>query len=150
MKKFLTIMLVAITAVMLSSCVIVTSESTPTYTMYFKNDTNNYVHDWYVKNKNDYIPYKDSPARSVAPNETSSISGLSKDYYQIWYKIYSTGDTEIFLYTENFVYLDTDTIFYLSDLSFHSRSIDNDTNNNFVLRTADGQELELKSCVFKK
>ncbi len=155
MKKFLTIMLIAITAVMLSSCIIVTKETpVPTYTMYFSNDTKSHVYDWFLKDKDDNNYTISDEYCEVPTKTTSAMSGLYEKYYQVWFCLYSSRNEDVYLYTNTFVLLDEDTIFHLSDKSFTSRSVINadnsDSEKHYVLRTSDGQEFELETFIKEK
>ena len=155
MKKFLTIMLIAITAVMLSSCIIVTKETpVPTYTMYFSNDTKSHVYDWFLKDKDDNNYTISDEYCEVASGTSAAMTGLYEKYYQVWFCLLSTRTQDVYLYTKNYVLLDEDTIFHLSDYSFTSRSVLNadnsDSEKHYVLRTSDGQEFELETIIKEK
>lgn len=147
-KTFLSILLIAVAATMLSSCVI--SIRTHYHKMYFCNDTLFDVDDWYVKNPDGEnfakYTYKSVP---VDAGETSSISDLPEDDYQVWWR-YTIRDTDIFLHTITFVELDEDTTFKLSKQRFYSArnaaSTDMNEEGNFVLETSDGTEIEVVPC----
>ena len=51
MKKIATIIMITLTAILLSGCVI--NVESVTHTMYFQNDSSTqYVYDWYLKDTN--------------------------------------------------------------------------------------------------
>ena len=153
MKKLFSILALAMVIGVFSSCVIVAHEE-PTYTLYFTNDTQSYVYDWFLKDKNDKNYAKSSDYCEIPSGRTASKSGLDKKDYQVWFCLLSTRTEDVYLYTKNFVYLDGDTVFYLSDLSFHYRSLatyENQTGEHkYVLTTSTGEELELETCVISK
>lgn len=117
MKKLFSILALSMVIGLFSSCVIVTHEE-PTYTLYFCNDTKvQHVYDWYLKNKNN-TEFAISDSYCEVPTRTSAgLSGLSKDYYQIWYCVYSTRTDDFYVHSADYVYLDSDVTFYLSDLT---------------------------------
>lgn len=155
MKKLLSLMLIAFAAVMLSSCIIVaTADEPPTYSMTFINDTPGHVYDWYLKDRAGDNYAKSDNYCEVARGDRSTKSGLKERDYQIWFCPYSSRDTDVYLYTKNYTHLDRDQIFYLSDHSFYARSAAGTADENaepiYVLRTADGTELELETIVIEK
>lgn len=91
MKKIATIIMITLTAILLSSCVInVTPEST--HSFYFYNDTNMDIRDWYLLDKDGkiYSVHKDGYAEPVAAGRYSHISGLKSKLYQVYYE-YENG-----------------------------------------------------------
>ena len=155
MNKLLSILLVAMTAVMLSSCIIVnTADSTPTYSMTFSNDTQSYVYDWYLKDRAGENYAKSDNYCEVPRGTSSTKSGLKERDYQVWFCLLSTRNADVYLYTNNYTHLDRDQVFYLYDQSFYARSAagaaDENAEPEYVLRTADGTIIELETCVIEK
>ena len=144
-KTFLSILLIAVAATMLSSCVI--NIRTHYHKMYFYNNTSVDVDDWYVKDSDDENHVKSSGYVPVDAGEKSSISNLPEDYYQVWW-CYSLGSLD-FYYHSNYVDLDEDLTFKLRSMTFHGRnaaSTDMNEEGNFVLETSDGTEIEVVPC----
>ena len=107
MKKIATIIMITLTAILLSSCVInVTPEST--HSFYFYNDTDRDIRDWYLidEDKNIYSVHKDGYAEAVSAGRYSHISGLKTKYYRVFYEtIYYES------YKSDFFYIDSDATF---------------------------------------
>jgi len=155
MKKLLSLMLIAFAAVMLSSCIIVTTnDEPPTYSFTFSNDTKSHVYDWYLKDRAGDNYAKSDNYCEVARGDRSTKGGLREKDYQVWFCLLSTRTTDVYLYTQNYTHLDRDQIFYLSDQSFYARSAagaaDENAEPKYVLRTADGTEFELETIVIEK
>ena len=133
---------------MLSSCVI--NVRSGYHKMYFYNNTDFDVDDWYVKNP-DGEKFAKRTYESVPVDawETSSISNLPEDDYQVWWR-YSVGYTDIFLHSLGFVELEEDTTFKLKTKSFvkarNTASTDMNEEGTLVLETSDGTEIEVVPC----
>lgn len=111
MKKITTIIMLALTAVLLSSCVInVTPEST--HSFYFYNDTNMDIRDWYLLDKDGkiYSVHKDGCAEPVGIGRYSHISGLKTKYYKVFYEYVNYAS-----YTSGFFDITSDATFKTSD-----------------------------------
>lgn len=153
MKKLLSFMLIAMSVLMLSSCIIVaTNDEPPTYSMTFCNDTKSHIYDWYLKDKDGKNYAKSDDYCEIERGDRSTKKGLKEKDYQIWFCLLATRETDVYAYTQNYTHLDDDQIFYLSDQSFHARSAAADENAEpeYVLITADGTVLELETVVIKK
>lgn len=155
MKKLISIMLIALSVIMLSSCIIVANNNEPpTYSMTFYNDTKSHVYDWYLKDKDGANYAKSDNYCEVPRGDHSTKSGLRERDYQIWFCLLSTRTTDVYAYTRNYTHLSQDQRFYLSDESFYSRSAAGSSDDNaepeYVLRTADGTVLELETCIIEK
>ena len=147
MKKFLTIMLVAITAVMLSSCVIVTSESIPArYDITCYNNTMKKITDWCVK-KGEDVTYANSEYNcSINSGESDSIENLSPGYYSICISFKQKESLHPSDYEQTGeIYLDEDVIFDVAERTYYGRSVNNTTEIEYVLRCSNGKEYPLKS-----
>lgn len=154
MKKLLSFMLIAMSVLMLSSCVIVNEEEEdPTYTVFFVNNTKDeYIYDWYLKNsrgKNFTISDNYCP---VPINTVSAKGGLDKGDYQIWFCVYSNpnrGAPDVYMHTENYVHINTDVYFTLNDYAFtsvRSASAESDIESDtYVLVDSNGNEYKLVS-----
>ncbi len=117
MKKFLTIMLVAITAVMLSSCVIVTTDTPHTnyYQLTCHNMTNYQISDWcvvkdgnvtYAKDKNNFCP--------ISANGGSATMNLPEGKYVVYVSFYQNPDYDDGDYTKTLEFtLDEDSDIYI-------------------------------------
>ena len=155
MKKITTIIMLALTALMLSSCVI--NLEPVTHTMYFQNDSRTqHVYDWYVKDSDGtkYVISKDYCA--VPCNSTSAISGLYTKDYQVWFCIYSGIRSDVYTHSAGFVRLDSDTTFSLSSVSYYGgkpRSAEGtieDAESDFVLIDSNGNKYELVTEIVYK
>lgn len=153
MKKIIPILLVAITTIMLSSCIIIAEE--PKYTIYFYNDTyTQHVYDWYVKDADGYNHVASKDYCMVAPGEYDYIDDLSKDYYEVWFCVYSSRSTDLYLHT-NQIKLDRDTTFRLAIEEFiigsprtvaDITSIEETDESKFVLIDSEGNTYQLFSA----
>ena len=144
-KTFLSILLIAVAATMLSSCVI--NIRTHYHKMYFYNNTSVDVDDWYVKDSDGYNHTKSDYYYPVDAGEKKAISDLPEDYYEVWW-CYTAGSFDLYFHS-NAVYLDEDTTFKLKYQTFHGRnaaSTDMNEEGNFVLETSDGTEIEVVPC----
>ena len=154
MKKIFPVFLLTAIICLFSGCVLVV----PEYTMYFCNDTDNTVYDWYLKNDNGtkYIISEDYCV--VPPKHYSSKSGLPEDYYQVWFCIFSAGGRDVYYYSENFVHLDSDTTYYLKLDDFYAGGPSWSINSlngiieepKFTLVDSQGNEYLLKTEIINK
>lgn len=155
MKKLFSALIILASVLVMSSCVIVASDSTPdpTYTLYFFNDSENtHIYDWYLKDDGGHNYEKSKDYVPVKPGEISSISDLHKDYYQVWFCVYSSPnrDTDVYTHTKNFVYLNSDTTFRLASESYRdgrprsvSSSIEQSEELKYVLIDSNGNKYPL-------
>lgn len=112
MKKLLSILMISLTAVILSSCIIVAHEE-PKYKFYFVNDTLSPVYDWYLKDEDGDNHAKSSGYCEIPPGAYSYKSGLSEDYYQLWFCPLQTIASDYYVHTD-YIKLDEDTTYYLN------------------------------------
>ena len=120
MKKLIPLLLLLASILTLSGCVVVFDTSK--YTMFFENDTETQIDDWYLK---DVAKHKYTGSiyyYGVEPGETSSIDNLPQNFYRVYFGI-SSGGNDYYVHTENYVYLDSDTTFKLHNQSFHTTFI---------------------------
>ena len=122
MKKIIPILLVALTAIMLSSCIIVAREE-PTYTITFYNDlvdsARNDIFDWYVKNDSgtNFVVSKRYATHVRSGGGYSSIGGLYEDDYCVIFTFDDTTDAfdgDIY-YTSTFFPVDRDLDFNVQE-----------------------------------
>ena len=147
MKKYVPLFAIILTTLILSSCILVL----PTYTMYFYNDTNNTVFDWYLKNDNGTNFTISEDYCEVPPKHYSSKSGLTEGYYQVWFCTFSAAGRDAYYYSENFVHLNSDTTYYLKSDDFYTGSpikSNNSLNEKttepaFTLVDSNGNEYKL-------
>lgn len=156
MKKIATIIMITLTAILLSGCII--NVESVTHTMYFQNDSpTQYVYDWYLKDTNgkkytisdDYCP--------VPCNSSSYISGLFRKDYQVWFCIYSNPRTDVYLHSAGFVNLDSDTTFRLSDESYYGgaprsagKAINENAEPELTLVDSNGNQYKLVTEIIYK
>ena len=151
MKKLISFMLIAISAIMLSSCIINIEE--PKYTIYFNNDSDTqYIYDWYVKDSsgNNYTLSKEYCP--IPQRGASSIGGLREGDYQVWFCVYSNAkrDTDVYVHPTTFVHLNADVTYSLRNDNYtygRPRSALNEETEaeNFVLVDSNGNTFELVS-----
>lgn len=121
MKKITSILLLAFTVIMLSSCIIVAHEE-PTYTITFYNDlvdsARNDVFDWYAKTTSGTRYVVSSYATHVRSGGYSSqLSGLYENKYCVIFTFDDTTDAydgDIY-YSSEFILVDRDTDFILQE-----------------------------------
>lgn len=114
MKKIATIIMITLTAILLSSCVI--NLEPVTHKMYFQNNSyTQHVYDWYLKDSNGKKYIKSDDYCPVPVRSNSYMSGLYTKEYQVWFCIYSNPRTDIYLHSNGFATVDSDTTFRLSD-----------------------------------
>ena len=87
MKKIATIIMITLTAILLSGCVINYVPET-THTFYFYNNSNMNIRDWYLLDRDGkmYSVHNDGCAEPVEAGKYSRISGLRSKYYQVFYE----------------------------------------------------------------
>ena len=127
MKRLVSLLLIAYTAILLSSCVIVTNESVPepepTYSFYFFNNSDYEVRDWYLldKDNNQYSKNNDGYAVKVEGGEISKITGLKKRTYRVYYEYYDSTNRFHKEYT-NYFDLDKDVTYKFVENTFYEGS----------------------------
>ena len=153
MKKILTILLAAVTTVLLSSCIIYAAP-TPTYTMYFQNDTTNqYIYDWYLKDSDGNKYTISDDYCEVAPGYYDSKSGLYEKDYQVWFCVYSSSRSnyDVYLHNNTFVHVNSDTTYRVTTEKYYvggPRSAASEAENEetrFILVDSNGNKYELVS-----
>lgn len=130
MKKIITGFLLSAACIMFTSCVVVTTDLKK-HNITFNNDTVRPVIDWYVEDDDgDNYTISDSYVY-VGPGQSSTMRDLwPKDYcitfaFDEWFRNHPV------YYSSGYVYLDSNTDFYLSDESFYERSaVNSDENKN--------------------
>ncbi len=156
MKKIFPALMLTMIVGLFSSCVIVTTED-PKYTVYFNNNsTTQYIYDWYLKDDDNHNHVISDSYCPVSQRSVSSMSGLPRDNYQVWFCVYSysnptRGDTNVYMHTENYVYVDKDTTFNLTSQSYTAGSpyrsavtANNDEEiSEFVLTDSNGNTYPL-------
>ena len=148
MKKIISIFLIAVSAIILSSCVVVTNGKHNHHfaDLTFVNDTNEYITDWYAEDTNGSNYTKSSNWTPVYQGGSSTIY----DLYCADYRVRFTYDynNHPFYYKSAFTYVDDDTTFYLSDEHFYySRSADGTVETAvpmFTLTDNKGNEIPLE------
>ncbi len=154
MKKLISLLLIAITAITLSSCVIVTNDTPVTYTMYFNNNTDTqYIYDWYVKDRAGHQYVLSDEYCRVPQGCTSSISGLRAGDYQVWFCIYSNPNrskSDVYIDLGTFVYVNSDVTFnlyeedYTIGRPYRSALEENESNSKkLVIVDSNGNKYEL-------
>lgn len=159
MKKITSILLLAFTVIMLSSCIIFTEA--PTYRVYFNNDTPSYVYDWYIKNPDgDNYTASDSYCE-IPPNHYDYVSGVPEDDYQFFFCLLATRTTDYYLFTKTFYHIDGRTTFYLSNQGAYSgnprsaigpEEIEDNLENlkNLILKDSEGNVYPLELLEINK
>ena len=152
MKRLVSLLLIACTAILLSSCVIVTNETVPepTYSITLHNEladtARNDIFDWYVKNKSDEtfaVSKKPTPVRSGGG--TSTLYGLRKGYYYVTFTLDDTTDEnngDTFYQSKDF-YLDKNTDCYIREDSREYTYTIRSANNQIKTETRIQKEYQL-------
>ena len=150
MKKIFTILLVTITAFMLSSCVIFLKDKEYDITCY--NNTYSTITDWCVQ-KDGYKTYANSDRNcSIPGGREDTIENLPSGEYQIFFTfVHRTQLHENDYEGTGHFDLDEDVIFYVAERRIYSnRSAassteqeDEDYEPEFVLTDSNGKEYPL-------
>lgn len=149
MKKLISFLLLCASAIILSSCIVVTDrkhELPFLVDLTFMNDTkNSYIEDWYAEDKSGRNYTKSDNWTPVRPGKSSTLY----DLYPAEYKIRFTYDynNHPYYYESNYSYIDEDTTFYLSDETFFSRSAEDlyaTAEPKFVLTDNKGNIIPLE------
>ena len=148
MKKIISVLLLALTLTLFSSCIIIDISK---HTMYFYNDTTNQnVYDWYVKDSDGENHLPSTGWNEVPPGTYDKIENLPEGLYTVWFCVYTGGAGEVYAHTQNYVNLDTDTTFHLSDERCYKGSprsaVSSEEDNNdeeLALIDSNGNKYEL-------
>ena len=159
MKKIFPILLLSMILGLFSSCIIVPPEALeePKYTMYFYNDTTvQHVYDWYLKDEDDnnYVASENKYCE-VPVGTYAGLSGLRKNYYQIWFCVYSNRSNDFYVHSDGLFYLDSNATFYLSDLSIvrggpRSAVTENEQVEQLVIVDSKGNIYPTKTEIINK
>ena len=146
MKKIISVLLLALTLSLFSSCIII--EDTSKYDITLLNNTGENITDWCVKSKDGERYEKDDKNCPVRAGSRDTITDIPKGYYSVCFSFavkyqLKPDDYEI----SNLVYLDEDTVFKLATRKFYSyRSVSStdldDENSQYVL-IINGEEYPL-------
>lgn len=119
MKKLISILLLCASAIILSSCVVVTDHKPSRHVadLTFENDTCKYITDWYAEDEYGCNYTKSDYWTPVHSGDSSTIYNLHYDNYRIRFS-YEHNNHPFYCCT-GYTYIDDDTTFYLSDESFH-------------------------------
>ena len=147
MKKIISVLLLALSLTVLSSCIII---NTPTHTMYFYNNTSTKVYDWFLKDSDGDNHLPSEGWNEVPAYKYDKMTGLSEDYYTVWFCLLTTGNKDYYVHTENSFHIDSDTTFYLKTETCSNgsprsaNSTDSDTNDEeLVLIDSNGNQYKL-------
>lgn len=146
MKKITLSLILISTFMLLSSCVIVADDDWDWHNYHdftFVNDTQYRIADWYLRTSDGKQKAKSDNYVEVKPNSSSTLHDVYEDYYQV-YMSYSYYPDKYY-YSVNYVYLDTDTKYYLKSNDFYARSAASKTSeeNKIILIDDKGNEIEL-------
>ncbi len=112
MKKIISVLLLALTLTLFSSCIIVTSSKhTLTFTNALADNPYNIIYDWYVCDSNDNIYVANEDANTLYPGERGYID-LEPGTYNI---VFSHEDTSL---QGKHAFYRTETINIYSDKEF--------------------------------
>ena len=124
MKKIISVLFLAFTLTLFSSCIILTNDFSE-HTLTFKNDlqkkSSNNIFDWYVRDEDNnlYIVNEDENEPISSGGYSSSIKLKTGTYY-IYFTFEDNTDTtrpQTFWQTEE-IYLNSDKVFRLTSASF--------------------------------
>ena len=144
-KTFLSVLIIAITLTMLSSCVYI-KDTQFDITCY--NDTFRTVTDWCVKKGKSRTYANDDHNCKIRSNESDTIHDLDIGEYKLYFTFVDRFRLEEDDYSSSGnIWLDEDVTFYISDKSFYSnRSAVSDAEEKdaeLYLICSNGQEIPL-------
>ena len=125
MKKIISVLLLALTLSLFSSCIIIGDPDvfTPSYTysFYFKNDTTRDIRDFYLEDRsgNTYSKGNGVNAYSCEAGETLVIKNLDKKDYKLYYQYGYETLKEFGWFT-----MDSDKTYVLSEDSLYKGKLD--------------------------
>lgn len=147
MKKIISVLLLALTLTLFSSCIIIEDTSKYDITL-LNNTTDENITDWCVKSKDGERYEKDDKNCPIRAGSRDTITDIPKGYYSVCFSFevknqLQPEDYEI----STLVYLDEDVVFRLGSRRFYSyRSADstdlNEENPQYIL-TINGKEYPL-------
>lgn len=154
MKKIFPVLLLSMILGVFSSCIIVPPER---YIFTFYNNTPSDIYDWYLKDEYDTNYTLSDEYCRVPAGHYSSMSDLYEKDYQVWYCVYTTGNQDVYLYSQNFFHVNKDCTFYLAEGDCWAGSprsaITTDTKtfeSNYVLMDSNGNKYPLKTVIIEK
>lgn len=149
MKKIISILLFSITFVLFSSCVYVNpkhlpdpDDYIPLHNITFINNTDDYVTDWYVEDKNGRNYEKSEYCVPIRSRDSSTIYNLHERYYRVVFS-YTRSPSYSDYYCSAYTYLDTNTKYQLNENTFTYRSQNNLNEPQFYLSDENGNKIEL-------
>ena len=168
MKKIITILsLTVLTAIMLSSCIIVGSEdpefvltraekidedhkepeqessTSKKYSITCKNDTSRDIIDWCVKKDNKVTLPTSNFDRSIRAHGESKISGLDKGYYMVFFSFADEERTNVWQYSCSYsIELDRNATYCITEAP-NSNPYIPVCKSRFYLSGSDGSKYEL-------
>lgn len=125
MKKIISVLLLALTLSLFSSCIIVADpdalNQSPTYCFYFKNDRNIDIRDFYLEDRkgNVYSKGNGVDAYGCEAGETLVIKNLERKDYKLFYQYGYETLTEFGWFT-----MDSDKTFVLSEKTLYKGKLD--------------------------
>ena len=146
MKKIISVLLLALTLTLFSSCIII--EDTSKYDITLLNNTDENITDWCVKSKDGERYEKDDKNCPVRAGSRDTITDIPKGYYSVCFSFevknqLQPEDYEI----STLVYLDEDVVFRLATRKFYSyrsaSSTDLSEANPQYILTINGKEYPL-------
>ena len=150
MKKLFPILALSMVIGLFSSCIINLHSST--YKVYFNNDTQSHVYDWYLKDSAGHKYAISDEYCEIDAYHYDYISGIEEGDYKFYFCLLSTRDTDFYYSTQNFYHVEQDVTFYLSELTPYNGSprsaVGPDdtefTPENLVLKDSEGNVYPLK------
>lgn len=152
MNKNIGIVLISITLMLFSSCVVVHTRHDPDdyiptpvipkYNITFKNNTYDNISDWYVENRAGTNFEKSSNFVPVRSGEQSTIYNLLKSDYRVVFSYRPIPGISDY-YCSAFTYLDENVEYKLYENNFYSRAQGNSSDSQFYLMDSNGNKIEL-------
>lgn len=123
MKKIISVLLLALTLTLFSSCIIVNDDIFSKYEIECYNNTYDTITDWCVK-KGDDITYANSDYNcEIKPGKTDTISNLYRGYYSICISFEEKKQLHPDDYEQtDEIYLDENVTFNVARRKYYSRS----------------------------
>ena len=127
MKKIISVLLLALTLSLFSSCIIVGDDSifTPVskHDITCYNDTSKIIYDWCVKKDDDSTYVNDEENCEIKPQKRDTIKNLNQGYYKLCFSFKDKIKLNPYDYQESdYTYLDEDVEFSIAERTFYSRS----------------------------
>lgn len=154
MKKQISILLFFITISLFSSCVVNVKDLPdpedfiPVHNITLRNNTSEYVTDWYVKNKNDKNFTKSNDFTPVKNGSKSTIYDLFENKYCVVFSFEPYPDYCDYYFSDYF-YLDKNIEYKLSEYYIPLRSATNEKDPQLYLEDSDGNKIALHRMEIK-